>query len=187
MSEPSLPDKLIAIDEALAAAKIAHAFGGAIALAYYAEPRATADIDVNVFCAVDQYADVAKALAAVGVDTITDTAALERSGQCRLRWGRNPVDLFFTYAELHHEMEGRIRRVPFAEVMIPILAPEDLAICKVVFDRSKDWIDIEQMLVVTGDLDRHVVETWLLEILGEDNISIARFKKLADELLGPGS
>jgi hypothetical protein len=183
MSEPSLPDKLIAIDESLTAAKIAHAFGGAIALAYYAEPRATADIDVNVFCDVAEYAEVAKALATVGVDTLTDAAALERMGQCRLHWGRNPVDLFFTYADLHREMEGRIRRVPFAETMIPILAPEHLAICKVVFDRMKDWIDIEQMLVVADDFDRDAVEAWLVEILGENHLSVARFRKLADQYL----
>jgi hypothetical protein len=43
----SLPEKIVAIDEALA--EIPHAFGGALALAYYAEPRATVDIDINVF------------------------------------------------------------------------------------------------------------------------------------------
>ncbi|HEY7952208.1 MAG TPA: hypothetical protein VID70_04420 [Solirubrobacteraceae bacterium] len=51
MSEPSLPDKVLAIHRALAQAKVAHAFGGALALAYYAEPRGTIDIDLNVFTA----------------------------------------------------------------------------------------------------------------------------------------
>jgi len=44
---PSLPEKVVAIDSALTG--LPHAFGGALALAYYAEPRATVDIDVNVF------------------------------------------------------------------------------------------------------------------------------------------
>ena len=49
MTTPSLPEKVVAIHERLARAKTAHAFGDALALAYYAEPRATGDIDLNVF------------------------------------------------------------------------------------------------------------------------------------------
>ena len=40
---PNLPGKILATHDALA--EVDHAFGGAIALAYYAEPRATVDID----------------------------------------------------------------------------------------------------------------------------------------------
>ncbi|MFT4050601.1 MAG: hypothetical protein QM648_12295 [Solirubrobacterales bacterium] len=183
MSEPSLPDKLILIDEALTTAKIGHAFGGAIALAYYAEPRATADIDVNVFCGSDQYRRVAEVLSMVGVDVLTDLNRLARDEQCRLNWGRTPIDLFFAYDRLHAEMERNIRRVPFAEAQIPILSPEHLMICKGYFDRAKDWIDIEQMLVVT-EVDIDKVDRWLVEILGEDHLSLARFRKLATELSG---
>lgn len=184
MSEPSLPEKLIAVDEALSTAKVSHAFGGALALAYYAEPRATADIDVNVFCTIDDFPDVAKALAAIGVDAVTDIEKLERSGQCRLQWGRSPIDLFFAYDRLHDDMERDLRRVPFSEVTIPILSPEHLMICKVVFDRSKDWIDIEQMMVATTGLDLNSVDAWLSNILGNDHLSVARFRKLRDELAG---
>lgn len=184
MSEPSLPEKLIAVDEVLSSAKVSHAFGGALALAYYAEPRSTADIDVNVFCGTEDFAEVATALTSIGVDTVTDLERLTQSGQCRLRWGRTPVDIFFAYDELHSEMERDLRRVPFAEVTIPILSPHHLAICKGFFDRSKDWIDIEQMLVVADDFDTDLVESRLAKILGEDHLSVARFRKLATELRG---
>lgn len=182
MREPSLPDKLIAIDGALNSASVPHAFGGAIALAYYAEPRATIDIDVNVFCGVDDFAEVASALSAVGVDAMTDADKLARSGQCRLLCGRSPVDVFFSYDRFHDEMKRDIRRVPFADTMIPILSPDHLLVCKAIFDRAKDWIDIEQMLVVTDDLDVDIVDRWLVDILGEDHLSLARFRKLAAEL-----
>lgn len=184
MNEPSLPDKLIAVDEALDAAGIDHAFGGALALAYYAEPRATADIDVNVFCGVEDFGKVAAALTAVGVDAVTDLEKLTRSGQCRLAWGRTPVDIFFAYDRLHDEMAREFRTVPFAEVTIPILSPEHLMVCKGFFDRSKDWIDIEQMLVVTEDLDVELVDRWLAEILGENHVSLARFRRLAAQFAG---
>jgi hypothetical protein len=44
-----LDEKVLAIHRALARARIPHAFGGALALAYYATPRGTIDIGVNVF------------------------------------------------------------------------------------------------------------------------------------------
>ncbi len=46
----TLPERLVALHRALARRRIPHAFGGAIALAYWTlDPRATSDIDVNVF------------------------------------------------------------------------------------------------------------------------------------------
>jgi hypothetical protein len=66
--EPPLPDKVIAIHEALRAARIPHAIGGALALAYYAEPRATIDIDLNVFVSPERWKDVVGALTPLGVE-----------------------------------------------------------------------------------------------------------------------
>ena len=67
MSEPSLPEKIVALHERLRGAGIAHAFGGALALAYYAEPRATDDIDVNLFLEPGAVASVLDALTPLGV------------------------------------------------------------------------------------------------------------------------
>jgi hypothetical protein len=44
----AIGEVIIEIDEALRSFGVNHAFGGALALAYYAEPRGTVDIDVNV-------------------------------------------------------------------------------------------------------------------------------------------
>jgi hypothetical protein len=183
MAELSLPEKIVAVDVCLSRAKIGHAFGGALALAYYAEPRATIDIDVNLFVEPSQFAAVAGALAPLGVDLSVDDEALRRDGQCRLTWGRTPLDLFFAYDALHDEMKGAARRVPFAETTIPILSPEHLAVCKAVFDRPKDWIDIEQMLVVADEIDRAEIERWLVRIVGRKDDRTRRFKRLAGQLL----
>lgn len=174
----SLPDKVIAIDRVLAKAKIPHAIGGALALAYYAEPRATVDVDVNVFVAVDRWPDVKAALAPLGVDVELDETVLTRDGQVRLWWGRNPVDLFFSYDPFHDEMEGATRRVPFADTRIPILAPEHLAICKAIFDRPKDWLDIEAMLVVTEPLDLDTIETSLTRMVGPGDKRLEKLRRL---------
>jgi hypothetical protein len=168
-SEPSLPDKVVAIHRRLAQSKIAHAFGGALALAYYAEPRATIDIDVNLFVAPTSYPDVERDLAELGVGDGAELAAVERDGQCRLRWGDTPVDLFFAYDDLHTAMRLSIRKEQFGDTTIPILSPEHLLVCKTIFNRPKDWLDIEQMLVAVDELDFAEARGWLTRILGADD------------------
>lgn len=168
MSEPDLPTKIVAIHHHLDRAKIAHAFGGALALAYYAEPRTTIDIDINVFVAPTAYATVEEALAPLGVDNI-DPALVERDGQFRSWWGRTPIDLFFAYDEIHRAMRREARMVPFGEGRLPVLAPEHLLVCKIVFDRPKDWLDIEQMLVYIEDLDLPEIRQWLDRIVGAED------------------
>jgi hypothetical protein len=147
---------------------VPHAFGGALALAYYAEPRATIDIDLNVFLAPAGYGQLAAILAQIGVNEGPDASIVERDGQCRLWWGRTPIDLFFAYDALHVAMKGASRTEPFADQTIPILAPEHLLVCKAVFNRPKDWLDIEQIVVSIEDLDTAEILSWLTRILGAD-------------------
>lgn len=180
MSERSLPEKVVAIEDRLGRAGIPHAFGGAIALAYYAEPRTTIDVDVNVFIAPDRHPDVLAALSPLGVeDRCGDAAALVRDGQSRWWWGQTPVDLFFANDEIHDAMRSAVHTVPFGETEIPVLAPEHLVVCKALFDRAKDWIDIEQVLVAHEDLDRDEIRSWLRRTVGADDRRAERFDQLA--------
>jgi hypothetical protein len=179
---PSLPEKVVAIHRALGTAKIPHALGGALALAYYAEPRATVDVDVNVFVPTTRWPGVRDALGPLGVDVEVDEEALERDGQVRLWWDRNPVDLFFSYDPFHSEMEGAARRVPFDGISIPILAPEHLTVCKAMFDRPKDWLDIEAILIATEPLEIDSIEDWLRRMVGADDERLGKLNELLDRL-----
>lgn len=183
--EVPFPDKVVALHRALAEAKVPHAIGGAVALIYYAEPRATVDVDINVFLRPARWHRVRDPLRRLGVDVDTDEAALLRDGQVRLWWGRNPVDLFFSYDPFHDEMQKATRRVPFSGVRIPILAPEHLAICKAVFDRPKDWLDIEAMVVVTEPLDVAEIESWLRRMVGPQDRRLLKLVEILDRLEVP--
>jgi hypothetical protein len=183
MTEPSLPEKIVAVHDSLTGGGIPHAFGGALALAYYAEPRATIDIDLNVFVETSRYPVVRQALVPLGVGDDVDSDALERDGQCRLWWGRTPLDLFFAYDEIHDAMRRGSRLVPFGDDKLPVLGPEHLVVCKALFDRPKDWLDIEQMLVCTEHIDIAEIDTWLTRIVGDDDPRKQRFDHTADELL----
>lgn len=180
---PPLPDKVIAIHEALNAAKLPHALGGALALAYYATPRATIDIDLNIFVPAGRWREAIDVLSPLGVATEDlDSTALERDGQCRLWWGDNAVDLFFSYDPIHDEMRKQARRVPFGGTTVPILAPQHLAVCKAMFDRRKDWLDIEQMLIATDELELSEVVGWLERMVGKQDPRLARLTELRTEV-----
>jgi hypothetical protein len=181
-SAPSLPEKVIAIHQALDAARVPHAIGGALALAYYAEPRATIDVDINVFVATERWPEIRDSLQPLGVNVDVDIDALTRDGQARLWWDRNPVDLFFSYDEFHDEMRRGARKVPFGDATIPILAPEHLAVCKAMFDRTKDWLDIEQILVATSPLDLAEIEDWLTRMVGESDPRLGKLEEIKARL-----
>lgn len=183
MTALNLAGRVVSIDGALSA--VAHAFGGALALAYYAEPRATIDIDVNVFVPPDQLDQVLAPLVGLGVnDGGAQTAALiRRDGQARLWWEATPVDLFFAYDPFHLAAAKACRSVPFATTTIPILGPEHLMVCKAVFDRPKDWVDIESMLGAGDPLDAEEVLAWVARIAGLDD---ARYRRLVRLLHGGG-
>lgn len=185
MGETSLPEKIVAIHEQLDEARIPHAFGGALALAYCAEPRATIDIDLNLFVPAARIEEVNYALSPLGVESLEsddDLAALERDGQCRLWWGRTPVDLFFAYHEVHEAMRNAARKVPFGDAELEVLSPEHLVICKACFDRTKDWVDIEQILILSEHFDVEEVDGWLGRMLGDRDQRKQRFDELAAEL-----
>jgi hypothetical protein len=179
VSKLSLPEKVIAIDRRLTEAKVAHAFGGALALASYAEPRATIDVDVNVFLDPARHEEVVAALAELGVEGDVPLDRVTRDGQCRLAWDATPIDLFYAYHELHTAMRRAARRAEFGDTTIPILAPEHLVVCKAVFNRRKDWLDIEQILIGALEVDDAEVSDWLDRIVGAEDPRAERFSELS--------
>lgn len=178
----TLAEKVLALTRALQS--IPHAFGGALALAYYAEPRATIDIDLNIFLPPDRFSDVAEHLAELGVEVSDPTTAeiIQRSGQVRVFWGSTPLDLFFAYDAFHDAAATSVQVVPFADSTIPILSAEHLIVCKAVFNRSKDWVDIESMLALGTVPDAAESLRWVARIAGDDD---PRFNRLAAILTRP--
>lgn len=151
----TLPEKLVAIHRALAASGLPHAFGGAIALAYATfDPRGTSDIDVNIFVPADAARPALDALPQAIVVPGDLAERVARDGQARLWWDETPVDLFFDTVELHLSASANRRVVPFADTEVPVLGPVELTVFKAMFDRTKDWADIEAMFAAgTVDLD----------------------------------
>ena len=173
----TLAGKLLALHRALADSGIEHAFGGAIALAYWTlEPRGTRDIDVNVFVPADECEPVLAALPFEISHRQGTVDAIRRDGQVRLWWGDTPVDLFFDYEPLHLQAARARRSVPFEGETIPVLGPVELAVFKAMFDRTRDWADIEAM-AAAGTLDADAVRDELERLAGSTDERIARLEE----------
>ena len=167
MSE--LGERLLAVHDALDRARIPHAIGGAIALGYCTlEPRGTRDLDVNVFVSPDRVKEVFAALPqGVAISGLALEQA-ERDGQVRLWWQDTPIDLFFSVLEFHDQVAGEVRRVSFEGRSIPVLDCTALAVFKAIFDRPRDWADIEAMVEARA-LDLGEASRWVSELAGADS------------------
>lgn len=108
-----LADKILAVHAALDQGHVPHALGGALALAFHVrEPRATRDIDVNVFCPPTAAAEAFAALPEQVRWSDADVEDVERDGQVRLFWHDTPVDVFFSTAAFHDRAAERSAMVP---------------------------------------------------------------------------
>ncbi len=178
-----LPQRIVALDAALAKARIPHAFGGAIALAYCTlDPRGTSDIDLNVFLPAEESERALQALPD-GIEVSPQArAAILADGQARLWWDEFPVDLFFDYAPIHADAAAAARRVPFEGTEIPILGPVELVVFKAMFDRTRDWADIEAALRA-GTVDLDAVRDQLARLVDLGDHRFARLTE-AERLAG---
>ena len=178
----SLVPRIISLHEMLDSVGVPHQFGGAIALAWYRNPRATTDIDVNLTLPPEAAGPVLYLLERLGVRvSAEDRETIARDGQARLAWGSSYLDVFFATIDLHYEMAARARVVRFGPVDIPILAPEHLIVCKAIFDRPKDWLDIEEMLRWGTEVDADRTLEWVGGILGP---AAPQYCRLAEVLAG---
>jgi hypothetical protein len=177
----ALDEKVVALERAFRGAAIPHAFGGAIALAYYATPRGTHDVDINLFVPASELGRVIEALAPLGVEPPNEAAHRlgERDEQLRVQWNGTPLDLFFSHDALHDACRERRRQVAFPGERITILSAEDLAIFKVLFAREKDWRDLRELLFAQGErFDRDYALGWLERILEPGDARPTRFRSL---------
>jgi len=178
MSE--LVDKLFAIHDSLTEAGIAHAFGGAIALAYCVEePRGTRDLAVNIFVDGAKAKETLRHLPDEITITAEDVAKVKRDGQARLVWDGTPVDVFLNSLPLHEAVAAAVVWVPLSGREAPMLDCASLAIFKAFFDRTKDWADLEAIALATPE-DIEEAATTIADLVGEDDPAVQRLGRLIE-------
>lgn len=175
----ALVARLHAVHDALTAAGLRHAFGGAIALAYcIEEPRGTRDLDVNIFIPSDRAAEAVAGLPPEVAAPEESVEQILRDGQTRLWWDDTPVDVFLNNLPIHDQVAAEIRWVPLAGRKIPVLSCESLVLFKAFFARTKDWADIEAIAEVDPEILRRAAVR-VADLVGEDDEYTQRLRKIA--------
>lgn len=174
-----LAERLLAVHDSLDAAALPHAIGGAIALGYCTlEPRGTRDLDVNVFVAPSRCGEVFAALPREVAVTPAEARQLQRDGQTRVWWDDTPIDLFLNVLDFHEAVASSVRRVPFMGRTIPVLDCTALAVFKAMFDRTRDWADIESMIDAAA-IDVGEAARWIRQMDGVDSHRATRLMELS--------
>lgn len=185
----TLVDLVVTVHSALARASLGHAFGGALALAYIADPRGTVDVDVNVFLPVEAIQSVLDSLAPLGLRAERPPGEWVPISGVRLRRAPDgyPVDVFPSLDERYAVIEERCVMRPFGPEgeLLPFLSAEDLALFKLSFGRDKDWVDLRSIAVAEPDLDVDYIERQLVGLRGPAMYPrIARLRRLVREPAG---
>lgn len=160
---------------------VPYALGGALAYGQYGIPRATNDVDVNVFVGPDRLGDVFAALRALGIVVEEDAAraANAAEGMIVLRYGLFRLDLFTPSIDFAWEA-GRTRvQHPVDDVRVWFLSVEALCVFKLLFFRAKDLVDLERLIAVqrTG-IDGAYVRAHIVAMMGPDDPRVARWDAL---------
>lgn len=179
-----LVEKIVILSGTLTAARMHHALGGALALAWCtAQARGTIDIDVNVFVGPESAPRVLNCLPPGVRWQRRDADVLAGDGQVRVWWERVPLDLFLNTTPYHEQLLERVSWEPFEGHRLPFLSCLDLAVFKAFFNRLKDWADLEAMREA-GTLDEDAVRDVLSTYLGEDDERLRMLERLREKRPG---
>jgi hypothetical protein len=190
----ALGSALFELDDVLVAADVRYAIGGALALAYYAQPRATGDIDLCVSTPQTSAETLLDRLAAAGWSPQhPGVPALPVAGVRLVQAdGLGVCDLFFSFDPFHGDLLANAILQPFVNGtetrMLPFAAPDDYVVLKLSFSRPKDWVDIGALLEAGTRLDVDYIERQLTGFRGASfHPHVARLRRMmADRALSDG-
>ncbi len=160
---------------------IPYALGGALAYGQYGIPRATNDVDVNVFVGPDRLDDVFAALKSLGVvvDPSAARADAGREGLMIFRMGLLRIDVFTPSIDFSWEASRTKLRHDIDGSSVWFLSAEALCVFKLLFFRGKDVVDLERLIAVQGSaIDANYIRTRIIDMLGHDDPRVETWDRL---------
>lgn len=187
MTDPgSAFDLGVAIAHQLSRRNVSYALGGALALGAAGLPRGTLDVDINVFVGPNGLAPVFDALRAVGASLDDGRAGDEavREGMFNAWVGAYRVDVFVPSIPFSWEAERTKLPVNSPSGELYFLSAEALSVFKLLFFRTKDLADLEQLVALRPDLDVRYVREKLVEMMGETDPRVERWDRIVESAHG---
>jgi hypothetical protein len=165
----NLEQALAQAAEYLDSAAIPYMLIGGLAMAAWAMPRATLDVDLTLWLPEDGFLPTVTALAKRYVPRVADP------GEFAVRTRVLPVessngariDFLFAAFPFERAMIERAVRRSLGDVTIPVASLEDLVLLKLPSSRQKDAADVELILATHGaDLDWRYLSGIAAELAG---------------------
>lgn len=171
MPESEPPKNLLTVLSSLAEwlnhEKVSYAIIGGVAIGLIGQARATQDIDAVVWLDLENAAALIDSGARFGfVPRISDPVGFARKTRVLLfRHADTKIGVDISCGVLPFEQEMIERAVEFTagDLMLNVASPEDLIITKAVAHRSRDLIDIDNLLDIYPGLDFSRVRFWVKE------------------------
>jgi hypothetical protein len=188
-ADRSAADAAQLLADALEAANLPYAIGGALALAIAGVPRGTADVDINVFVGEERLDEVIGALASLGVEINRPDAAARasRDGMFIGRWDGMRIDVFLPSIPFALEAQKtRIRIVDDSGWSGWFLSAEAVCVFKLLFFRGKDLVDLERLVAVRPELDSGYVRRWIVDMMGDADPRTKRWDEITARFGGGG-
>ncbi len=183
MSDPAFnaADVALAIARGLESSAVPYALGGALAYGVWALPRATKDVDINLFVTPEQLPAAMDALSKSGV--VFDQAEAVRQAEEEglfIGWiGACRIDLFTPSIPFSWEALKTRVRIDVKDTSVWFLSAEALSFFKMMFFRGKDLVDLERLISNQGPhLDAPYVRRWLVETMGEEDERVRKWDEL---------
>jgi hypothetical protein len=171
----------LSLARALEAAGIPYALGGALAYGVWALPRATKDVDLNLFVDAEHLSGALDALSSAGVAFKRDEAVrLAAEDGMFIGWvGACRIDVFTPSIPFSWEaLETRVQ-VETGGTRVWFLSAEALSFFKMMFFRGKDLVDLERLIGSQGKkLNAPYVRDWLVATMGEDDERVRKWDEL---------
>lgn len=165
-----------------------YAFGGAIALGFWIDPRATVDVDMTLFLDPTKPTSVLQCLVQLGCEFDLDEAVklVREHGFCHARLDGRQVDVFLPNTPFYEAARLRRVRRRLIQTEAWVWDAATLAVFKLMFFRPKDFADVVQMLRVQGpQLDRDWVRDQLESICGRRDPRLIRWAELVADAESP--
>jgi len=186
---PAAPEVARRLADALEGAQVPYAIGGAIAYGLHAPPRATNDVDLNVFTPLEKIDRVFDALEDGGATIDRASARLSASerGDFVARVHGMRVDVFVPSIPLSASAASRVRQGVLLGRPIAILSAEDLVLFRLLFFRAKDLSDVERLVRFQEEgLEREYIRRWLVELVGGDDARVEAWDRLVSRAAAAG-
>lgn len=155
---------------------------GGIAVRYWGLPRPTFDLDFTIALDPGAVAELCTTFEQAGftvpeihskghLDTLQE---MQKFSISRYERGKPvAIDLFVVTTQYQREAFARRCAVHLDGRPVVMIAPEDLILHKLIAARPRDLADVNDILLVKGDVDRKYMRTWAATLGIEDRLDKA--------------